>query len=109
MSSDQDNNKILKSLREYLAEDAIPTNTTSGVANSDSPPLFKSEKFAGCECIEVDDDTYMKCKFGKKPYSRWSGVVEDEPLRNFIQKRFKANDKLIVKNSKTGSMTYLKR
>lgn len=109
MSSDQNNNKLLKSFREYLAEDAVPTNTTGGVANSDSPPLFNSSKFAGCDCIEVDEDTYAKCKFGKKPYSRWSGVIEDEALRSFVQKRYNTTNKLIVKNSKTGSMTYLKR
>jgi hypothetical protein len=93
-----------------LNEDtSSPTVTTDGVANPDSKPLFKSSKFAGIDCIEVDSDTYMKCKFGKKSHSRWNGVIEDENLRSFVQKHYYKSSKLIVSDSKTGAMTYLKR
>lgn len=104
----------MKSLREYLGyltEDEVPTNTTDGVENPSAAPLggFSVKKFAGVNCIEVDDDTYHNCKFGKRPYSRWSGVVADEGLRQFIQKHYKNSEKLMVQNKKTGSYTYLKR
>lgn len=103
-------NQKLKTLREYvealLKEDEVSTNA---VENPDSPPLFKKSKFAGMNVVEVDDDTYHKCKFGKKPFARWSGIVDDENLRGFLQKNFNSNQKLLIKNSKTGSMTYLKR
>jgi hypothetical protein len=92
-----------------IKEDAEPTNVTTGVENTDSPPLFKVTKFAGTDCIEVDDDTYHKCKFGKKPYARWAGVIEDEALRGFVQKHYQKNSKLMIQNSKSGSMIYMKR
>lgn len=82
--------------------------TTDAVSNTETP-LFKVTKFAGVDCIEVDEDTYHKCKFGKKPYSRWSGVIEDEQLRTFVQKHYQKNVKLMVQNTKTGSITYIKR
>ncbi len=92
-----------------LEEDAEPTNQTGGVANSDSPPMFKMSRFAGIPCVEVDDDTYHKCKFGKKPYARWEGVIEDEALRGFVKKQFDKSPKLMIQNQKTGSTIYLKR
>ena len=93
----------------FKEDTATPTVTTDGVANPDSPPLFKVSKFAGMDCIEVDSDTYTKCKFGKKPHSRWSGMIEDEKLRSFVQKNYYKASKLLVTDSQTGAMTYIKR
>lgn len=99
---------LKETVTEPLKEDAEPTNTIDGVENADAP-MFKMSRFAGVDCIEVDDDTYHKCKFGKKPYSRWSGVIEDEGLRDFVQKQYQKSSKLMVQNAKTGSITYLRR
>jgi hypothetical protein len=99
----------MKTLNQHLTEDAAPTNTTDGVANKDAAPLFTKSKFAGIDCIEVDPCTYGKCKFGKRPYSRWNGMIEDENLRSYVQSQFHRTDRLIVKDSATGAMTYIKR
>lgn len=88
-------------------ETATPSVTTSAVAVPDSP--FKTSKVAGCDCIEVDHDTYMRCKFGKKPYSRWSGYIEDENLRNFVRKHYSKSEKLLVMNNSSGAAMYFKR
>lgn len=87
-----------------------PTNTTDNIDNPDSPPLFKKSKiFDDCHCIEVDQDTYHRCRFGKQPYARWSGYIEDEPLRNFIKKHYSGSEKLMIANSQTGAVTYIKK
>lgn len=95
--------------KESINEEAAPTNTTDGVAMPDSKPLFTKGKFGGVDCIEVDSDTYGRCKFGKKPYSRWSNVIEDEPLRAYVQKHYQKSQKLMVMDAKSGAMTYIKR
>jgi len=93
-----------------IVEDtSAPTNTTDGAAAPDAKPMFTKGKFAGVDCIEVDGETYSRCKFGKKPYSRWSGVVEDEHLRSFIQSHYQKSSRLMVMDAKTGAMTYIKR
>lgn len=100
----------MKSLIEYiLAEEAAATNSTEGVANPDSKPLFSKSKFAGVDCIDVDSGTYDRCKFGKAKYTRWSGNIEDSDLRTFVQKHYYKSDKLIVKNASTGAMAYIKK
>lgn len=105
-----DNRELEKMARKKLQEDtAAPTNTTDGAASPDAKPLFKKGKFAGVDCIEVDGDTYARCKFGKKPYSRWSGVVEDEALRSYVQSHFNKSKQLMVMDSVSGAMVYIKR
>jgi hypothetical protein len=92
---------------EYtLDESESPTNTTDGVAVADAP--FKTGKFAGHDVIEVDSDTYIKCKFGKRPYAKWDGYIEDEALRTFVQKRYNTKKSLIVADKDSGAMTFLK-
>lgn len=94
----------------YLAgvsESEAPTVTSGAVAVADSP--FRVSKVAGCDCIEVDADTYMRCKFGKRPYAKWSGYVEDEGLRSFVQKHYGKSKSLLIANKDTGVATYLKR
>jgi len=99
----------MKQLAEFLTEDEAPTNSTAGVAMPDSKPLFTKSKFAGVDCIDVDDNTYNKCRFGKRPFSRWAGVIEDEGLRSYVQTQFNRTSNLMIKNSVSGAMTYIKR
>lgn len=95
----------------YLSKAAVKESevgvTTAAVAAPDSP--FKVSRVAGCDCIEVDADTYMRCKFGKRPYAKWSGYVEDEGLRTFVQKHYKKSKSLLITNKDTGVSTYLRR
>lgn len=81
---------------------------TSGVENPDSPPLFKKSKFMGHECIEVDEDTYSECMQGKMPFKRWKKYVGDESLRSEMKRMYYKNNRMLIKNSKTGSMVFVK-
>lgn len=88
-----------------LSED---TTTTSNVDFGDSRPMFKKKKVFGVNCIEVDDETYSKCIRGRVPYSRWSKFIEDEQLRDEMKRLFNSNKKVLMKNSRTGGMVYVK-
>ncbi len=101
--------KPFKEFVSELLESEAPTNTTAGVDNKDSKPLFTKSKVAGCDCIDVDDEAYHKFAFGKRPFARWTGYIEDPDLREFVQKNYSSSSKLMVRNSKTGTMTFLKR
>lgn len=103
--------EFVSDLKLGLFESDAPSNVASGdaVASPDAAPLFRTSKFAGCDCVEVDSDTYSKCKFGKKPYARWDGYIEDENLRTFVRKHYSTKKHLLVSNKDTGAMTYLKR
>lgn len=94
-------------IRDYIGESEAPTNVTGGVANPDGP-VFNKTRFAGYPCVEVDDDTYMKCSQGKKPYARWKKYVEEEELENFVKKEFHKEKKLLMKNKSTGAMSFIK-
>lgn len=102
-----DGRELAKMYQDAVSESEAVANTTGGVATSDSP--FKVGKVAGCDCIEVDHDTYVKCKFGKKPYARWSGYVEDEKLRTFVQKHYSKSKSLMIVNAETGGASYFRR
>jgi hypothetical protein len=91
-----------------VLESEAPTNVTTGVANPDGP-RFKKTKFAGYPCVEVDSDTYVRCSQGKKKYARWKGYVEDEDLRQFVKKNFQKEKKLVIKDSGSGAMSFIKR
>lgn len=100
----------MKTYKEFIAEErALTSNTTSGVAEPDAKPLFKVSRIAGCDAIEVDPDTYNRCKFGKEKYKRWDSVIEDEALRDFIKKKFYRSDKLMITNSATGASVMFKK
>lgn len=118
----------MKTFKEYLSEtfraDAIlsrletiqleeetssaSTTTTGGVANPDAKPLFKKSSFAGHPCIECDDETWNNFVGGKKPFKRWMNYVENEDLRKELKDMYYKNSRVLVKNSKTGGMVYVK-
>lgn len=91
-----------------MSESEGAANTTGGVAAVDAQP-FKTGKIAGCDYVEVDFDTYNKCKFGKQHYARWDKYITDEPLRNFVKKQFATSKTLMVVNKDTTAATYLRR
>lgn len=101
------NDRVLLDLYKTVNESEAPTNTTVAVAAPDSP--FKKTKVAGNDCIEVDSDTYEKCKFGKKHYGRWENHVQDEQLRSFIKSNYSKSKSLMISNKDTGAHVYFKR
>lgn len=81
--------------------------TTAGVALPDSP--IKVSRFMGHDCIDLDEDEYNTCISGKQPFERWSNYIENESRRCAIQSAYHKSKKLIVRNEKTGAMSFLKR
>jgi len=101
----------MKSLADYLAESDAPTNQTGGVAAPDSKPIggsSSSSTFMGHPCIEVDNDTYNKCVRGKVPFARWHKYVDDEQLRTSLRTMYQKHKRVVVKNSSTGAMSFVK-
>lgn len=91
-----------------LTEDVAASTVTSGVANPDAKPMIKKSHFMGHPVIEVDDNTYCNCIQGKQPFARWSKYVEDEALRDEMKKTFQRSQRMLMMNSKTGAMAYVK-
>jgi hypothetical protein len=83
------------------------TTSTAGVANPDAKPIGKS-KFIGYNCVEVDDETYSNCIAGKERFARWVKYVGDDNLRGELKSMYNKNKRLLIKNSKTGGMVYIK-
>ena len=100
---------ILESIEEIqLDEESAPATTgTSGVAMPDAPS-FKKSKVFGKTCIEVDSDTYHACVKGKMPFARWTNYVKDDGLRDEMRKLYKTNKRLMIQDSSSGSMAYIK-
>lgn len=100
--------EFVEEQKEELEESDAPTTTTSGVANPDGKPLFTKTRFAGYPCVEVDNNTYMRCSQGKKKYARWNKYVEEEELENFVKKNFHKEKRLLLKDRDSGAMLFLK-
>lgn len=83
------------------------TTTTSNVDMPDAKPIVKS-KFIGHNCIHVDDDTYSKCIAGKEKFARWVNYVGDDNLRSELKKMYNKNKRLLIQNTKSGTMVYIK-
>jgi hypothetical protein len=84
------------------------STTTGGVANPDAKPMFRKSKFMGHPCLEVDDETYSTCMQGKTPFKRWNKYVGDEAQRDEMRSMYKKHKKLLIKNSRTGGMVFVK-
>lgn len=98
---------------ELTEQSDTSTTTTAGVSNTDTMPLshkvvIKKTKVFGHPCIEVDPETFHKCIRGKQPFARWSKYVEDEKLRDEMKKTFAQSKRMLVANSRDGSMVYVK-
>ena len=107
-------------LREkYLDElDAGSGNIASiGVGPDGEPPGItaaqkkkKREKFAGAEVFTVDPNVFMKARFGKKKYAKYENYVGNDEVGEEIRQYGRANPSkpIIIKDSLTGAMLYLK-
>lgn len=92
-----------------ILEDSTSASTaTSGVANPDAKPIIKS-KFMGHPCVEVDDELYSACITGKRPFERWVKTIkDDENLRSELKSLYQKHNKVLIRNSKSGGMVFLK-
>tara|TARA_B100000929_G_scaffold290599_1_gene284912 strand:- start:60636 stop:61061 length:426 start_codon:yes stop_codon:yes gene_type:complete len=101
-------NKDKKDPLGLFEDSAVASTGTGGVDMPDAKPVFNKSTFAGNPVIEVDDDTYCNCIKGKVPFKRWAKYVENESLRDEMRKMYHKNNKFLMKNSKTGAMSYVK-
>lgn len=97
-----------KTFNSISEESTSASTSTGGVANSDSSPLGRKSKFMGHTAVEVDDETYSNMIQGKTPFKRWAKYVGDDALRDEMRKMYQKNKKLLIKNSRTGGMVFVK-
>jgi len=73
--------------------------------------VVQEETFAGAEVFSVDTEAFMKSRFGKNRYHRYSRYVgegpEGEAVRQYGRKNVKKD--IIIKDGTTGAMVYLRR
>jgi hypothetical protein len=86
------------------SNDIIAELVSEGVA------VAPVDKFAGASVFEVDMDKVHKSRFGKNRYHRYSRYVGEDEVGEAIRVhgRSTKND-IILKDSKTAVMTYLRR
>lgn len=92
---------------ESLLESTSSSTSTVGVDNPDSKPIFKKTKEFGVECLEVDSDTYSNCIQGKVPFQRWKKYASTD-IENELKTMYHKSKRLLIKDNKTGSMTFIK-
>lgn len=99
----------------------VPANFAGGdpnpnVAGLDQPPVKrkkKKDKFAGSRVFEVDSETFGKMIQGKPKFARFKKYMSLEDFPNVGQDivdfaRRKPKEKIILKDSKTGRMVFLR-
>jgi len=68
------------------------------------------DQFAGADVFEVDTGAFMKSRFGKNRYHRYSKYVgEDEKGETIRQHGRSTKRDIMLKDSRTGAMIYLRR
>lgn len=72
--------------------------------------MLTEDTFAGAPVFDVSMDKWMASRFGKKRYHRYSRYVGDDELGETIRKHGRSTkDDIVLKDSTTGAMTYLRR
>jgi hypothetical protein len=84
------------------------TNNSGSNQVSTQEPFKPKKQFMGHPVIEVDCDTYEKCRNGKTPYERWKKYFDDNKHSDVIEYCKKNNSKSILLQNKTGGMSYLR-
>jgi hypothetical protein len=89
--------------------------STAGIDITDAPPKKKyvpeTETFSGATVFSCDPDTFQACTHGKRKFARYSTFVGSDDLGQAIREYGLKNPKssIILKNSLTGGMIYLRR
>lgn len=91
-----------------LMNESAPANAVGTGANvagvTGTPPVF-----AGKRVYQVNLNTFVKARLGKKKYSRWDKMIDDEKLCAEIKKYAHRNPKedIILQQGPNGPMLYL--
>lgn len=90
-----------------------PTNNIGdgNIALPDAKPLLKLKKsnFLNVDVYEVDNKTYHQTLKGHKHGDRWNKCVSCQDNRALIKKLYQRGKPIIIKDSQTGNMHYLRR
>jgi hypothetical protein len=78
---------------------------------SEGVDVKPADSFAGARVFEVDMDAVHKSRFGKNRYHRYSRYVGEDEVGEAIRQhgRDRKSGNIILKDSKTAVMTYLRR
>lgn len=73
--------------------------------------VIKEETFAGAEVFQLNTDAFLKSRFGKNRYHRYSRYVGEGPDGEAVRQYGRKNTKkeIIIKDGTTGAMVYLRR
>ena len=85
-----------------------PIQGTDGGLTGDK----QNEQFAGVEVFDLSPDEYQNCVNGRNKYERWSRKLNMEDGSNQSIRRYSHRNPgkdIIVRDSRTGMMAYLKR
>ena len=105
--------EVLDVLEESVRVDEVANAIGSAPGNiagvSDNQPP-KQQKFAGCALFDVGSDAYSKCINGRNKYERWERKLNMEDashsqIREYARRN--PGKPIIVRDSKTGAMSYL--
>lgn len=100
---------------QVLKEDAA--TTTGDVALRDMPlgkpkkrKELETETFAGNQVFVVDQERFANARLGKQQFHRWSKYVGEDELGLAIREYGIKNPRkpIVLKNSQTGAMIYLR-
>jgi hypothetical protein len=105
-----------KHLEYQVLEEEVSASatTTADVALKDKPlgkkKKFETETFAGNQVFVVDQERFQNARMGKSRFHRWSKYVGEDDLGLAIREYGIGNPgkPIILKNSATGSMLYLR-
>ena len=112
-------NQLVESIKDFEESEA-PSTTVGSVGGGmvGEPPgspkkkkKRKCEVFAGSNVYEVSSEVFMKCKGEKPRYDRYVKHVGDDECGQEIREYGLKNPKkgIIIKDSKYGTMMYLRR
>jgi len=101
--------EIMRLIRDqntfYLMEEITNSASPTAIAGLDEPP-----KFAGNRVFDVDTNSFMKSRFGKKPrdrYKKYLGEEDHDAIREYCIKNPK--ESIVLRDKKSGSMIYLRK
>jgi hypothetical protein len=103
----RDNGMVYEEPREPVIEwDQVPKPIEGGEQVTE-----ERETFAGSPVFEVDTDAWMKSRFGKNRYHRYSKYVGEGGTGEKIRQhgRTQRKDDIILKDQATGAMTWFLR
>ncbi len=93
----------------HFGQDGAIQGTDGGLTADNEQ---QNEQFAGVEVFDLSSDEYQQCINGRDRYERWSRKLNMEDGSNQSIRRYSHRNPgkdIIVRDSRTGMMAYLKR